>query len=110
MKHAVRVFAAALLGCTALSSPNGVVLADDAASPGAEIEALDTSRLAIEAAPVLPDAGHSPALSGIPLRNSATSDAAVSGPEAQPSAGPPAPPAINWSGYVNSGIVYRGGN
>lgn len=100
---------AVLLGSVALSAAASAAKADDPVATGAGIEALDTSRLAIEAAPSLPDAGQLPAMTGASPGDPSAAGSTDPAPEASPSAAPPAPPAISWSGYASSGLVYRSG-
>ncbi len=104
----MRLIRAILLSGAALSTTACGVCADDLTGING-LEALDTGKLAIEAAPALP--ASKPAMSKYDTLSppKATSEGAITH-EILPSGASSGSPSISWSGYARTGIVYQGGN
>lgn len=109
-----------LLSGGAVAGMAATALADDLLINSSGIPPLDTSALAREAAPTLPDAasaltlskGTAPVVPGLPLsaREKAAFGDSGSTLKVQPSANGEQGGTLSWSGYVRAGVVYKGGN
>lgn len=103
----MRLITALLLASAATTVMAAPLHADDLPQG---LEALDTGKLAIDAAPSLPPLAEPPDLALSPPATRLPSGEAGAPGSAAPVPASPAAPAISWSGYTRAGVVYRRGN